>query len=40
VHGGKIWCENRDGGGASFCFFLPRETEVPAMELPEAVADA
>jgi two-component system, OmpR family, sensor histidine kinase KdpD len=40
VHGGRIWCENRDGGGASFRFFLPRETEVPAMELPEAVADA
>jgi two-component system sensor histidine kinase KdpD len=41
VHGGKIWCEGRPGGGASFCFFLPRETAAPAMNmLPEAVADA
>jgi two-component system sensor histidine kinase KdpD len=40
VHGGKIWCENRPDGGASFRFFLPRETEAPTMELPEAAADA
>ena len=40
VHGGRIWCEARAGGGASFCFFLPRETEAPAMDLPEATVDA
>jgi two-component system, OmpR family, sensor histidine kinase KdpD len=41
VHGGRIWCESRAGGGASFRFFLPRETEEPAMDmLPEAAAEA
>ncbi|HXN32853.1 MAG TPA: DUF4118 domain-containing protein [Polyangiaceae bacterium] len=41
VHGGKIWCEGRPGGGANFRFFLPREAEAPAMDmLPEAAADA
>lgn len=23
AHGGKIWAENREGGGAAFCFSLP-----------------
>ncbi len=23
AHGGKIWAENREGGGAAFCFTLP-----------------
>lgn len=25
AHGGRIWAENRAGGGARFCFTLPRE---------------
>jgi two-component system sensor histidine kinase KdpD len=40
VHGGRIWCERRNGGGASFRFVLPREGEAPALHvLPEAVGD-
>jgi len=40
VHGGRIWCENRPDGGASFRFVLPREQEVPMMDgLPEAIGD-
>lgn len=36
VHGGRMWCENRVGGGASFNFILPRDAEAPKMgELPE-----
>jgi signal transduction histidine kinase len=23
AHGGRIWAENRDGGGARVCFTLP-----------------
>jgi two-component system, OmpR family, sensor histidine kinase KdpD len=36
AHEGRIWCENRPGGGASFRFVLPREegTE-PTNPLPE-----
>jgi two-component system, OmpR family, sensor histidine kinase KdpD len=38
VHGGRIWCENRTDGGASFRFVLPRDEEVPLMKaLPEVV---
>lgn len=41
VHGGRIWCENRPDGGASFIFVLPREQEVPLLDgLPEAVGEA
>jgi two-component system sensor histidine kinase KdpD len=41
VHGGRIWCENRPEGGASFHFVLPRDQEVPMLDgLPEAVGDA
>ncbi len=37
AHGGRIWCENRSNGGASFHFFLPRSKETPAPQmLPEA----
>jgi two-component system sensor histidine kinase KdpD len=40
VHGGRIWCENRSGGGASFRFVLPREGDAPLMKaLPEVVGD-
>jgi len=36
AHGGRIWAQNRDGGGASFRFTLPIEGEAP--KLPEADA--
>jgi two-component system sensor histidine kinase KdpD len=37
AHGGRIWCENRKEGGASFRFVLPFEREAPVMKgLPEA----
>lgn len=40
VHGGRIWYENRRGGGASFRFRLPRDGEAPAMHpLPEVMAE-
>jgi len=40
VHGGRIWCENRAGGGASFRFVLPMEGEPPPLRtLPEAIGD-
>jgi two-component system sensor histidine kinase KdpD len=31
AHGGRIWAENRDGGGAVFRFTLPIEGEPPAL---------
>jgi two-component system sensor histidine kinase KdpD len=31
AHGGRIWAENRDGGGAVFHFTLPIEGEPPAV---------
>jgi two-component system sensor histidine kinase KdpD len=40
VHGGRIWCQNRPGGGASFRFRLPRSTppaEFESHALPEEV---
>lgn len=41
VHGGRIWCENRPGGGAAFRFVLPREQDVPMLDgLPEAIGEA
>ncbi|HXX67839.1 MAG TPA: DUF4118 domain-containing protein [Polyangiaceae bacterium] len=41
VHGGRIWCENRPGGGATFRFVLPREQDVPMLDgLPEAIGEA
>jgi two-component system sensor histidine kinase KdpD len=35
AHGGRIWCENRSDGGASFKFALPLEGEAPTGKLPE-----
>jgi two-component system, OmpR family, sensor histidine kinase KdpD len=36
AHGGRIWYERREGGGASFRFVLPRDGESPSMAaLPE-----
>jgi two-component system sensor histidine kinase KdpD len=38
AHGGRIWCENRPGGGASFRFRLPQSSPaVPLHVLPEEV---
>ncbi|HVX61607.1 MAG TPA: sensor histidine kinase KdpD [Pirellulales bacterium] len=31
AHGGRIWAENRSGGGARFCFSLPVGTEPPPL---------
>ena len=36
AHGGRIWAENRSGGGAVFRFTLPTEKDQPAVE-PEAL---
>jgi signal transduction histidine kinase len=30
AHGGRIWAENRAGGGARFCFGLPGQPESEA----------
>jgi two-component system sensor histidine kinase KdpD len=35
VHGGRIWAQNRPGGGASFKIALPLEGEAPDGRLPE-----
>jgi len=35
VHGGRIWAENRSGGGAVFRFTLPAADQPPAVE-PES----
>jgi len=32
AHGGRIWAENRSGGGAAFRFTLPLEGDQPLME--------
>jgi two-component system sensor histidine kinase KdpD len=37
AHGGRIWAQNRDGGGASFRFSLPIEGEAPRLLPPEAL---
>jgi two-component system sensor histidine kinase KdpD len=35
AHGGHIWVENREGGGAAFKFLLPLEGEPMSGSLPE-----
>jgi two-component system sensor histidine kinase KdpD len=40
AHGGRIWAENRDGGGAAFHFTLPLEGTPPSIELPESARRA
>jgi two-component system sensor histidine kinase KdpD len=35
AHGGRIWIENRDGGGAAFKLSLPLEGAPPSGGLPE-----
>jgi two-component system sensor histidine kinase KdpD len=35
AHGGRIWVQNRPGGGASFQFALPIEGEAPALPVSE-----
>ena len=37
AHGGRIWAQNRDGGGASFSFALPVKGEAPSVALAEAL---
>ena len=41
AHGGRIWAENRPGGGACFLFSLPLEGPPPTVEtdVPEALAE-
>ncbi len=38
AHGGRIWAENRDGGGAVFSFVLPVEGSPPDIDITD-VAD-
>jgi two-component system sensor histidine kinase KdpD len=40
AHGGRMWAENRLGGGASFRFALPIEGEAPKLAPPEALDGA
>lgn len=35
AHGGRIWVENRDGGGATFRFTLPIDVHHPRVRLEE-----
>ena len=35
AHGGRIWAENRDGGGAAFHLTLPIEGEPPELAMPD-----
>lgn len=36
AHGGRVWADNRDGGGAAFHFTLPIEGEPPTLDMPES----
>jgi two-component system sensor histidine kinase KdpD len=40
AHGGRIWAQNRPGGGASFRFALPIEGEAPKLAPPDALDGA
>jgi two-component system sensor histidine kinase KdpD len=33
AHGGRIWADNRAGGGARFCFSLPASAQQPAQPM-------
>ena len=35
AHGGRIWAENRDGGGAVFSFVLPVEGSPPDIDIAD-----
>ena len=35
AHGGRIWAENRSGGGAAFRFTLPLDGEPPQVTLDD-----
>jgi two-component system sensor histidine kinase KdpD len=36
LHGGRIWAENREGGGARFVFSLPNAKEPQPAEEEQA----
>jgi two-component system sensor histidine kinase KdpD len=38
AHGGRIWVENRDGGGASFRFTLRADPHAPSFDASEPVS--
>jgi two-component system sensor histidine kinase KdpD len=40
AHGGRVWAENRDGGGASFKVALPLDRPAPASNPIETEAEA
>jgi two-component system sensor histidine kinase KdpD len=37
AHGGRIWAQNREAGGVSFCFTLPIQGVVPRLAFDESV---